>query len=87
MVPRHLGEPQWQLGGVPKRFVYPLELGVLLLALVGSWLVAWRLAARDAPASPWRAFAPWAVLLLVLAAAAAWVLLQPMDMRGTFLEG
>jgi hypothetical protein len=28
---------------------------VFLLGLVGSWLGAWRLAGRDAPAGPWRA--------------------------------
>jgi hypothetical protein len=82
-----LGRPRWQLGGMPERFVYPLELGLLALGLVGSWLVAWRLAARHVPGAPWRAFLPWALLHLLLAAAAVWLLSQPMEMRGTFLGG
>jgi hypothetical protein len=32
-----------------------------------------------------RVFVPWAVLSLLLAAAAFWVLLQPMEMRGVVL--
>jgi polyferredoxin len=82
-----LGRPQWQFGGLPERYVYPLELGLLGLGLVGSWLVAWRLAERDAPANPWRAFASWGLLHLLMALAAAWLLSQPMEMRGTFLGG
>jgi hypothetical protein len=82
-----LGRPHWQLGGLPQRFVYPLELGLLGLGLVGSWLVAWRLAERDVPAAPWRAFSSWAVLHLLLVLTAVWLLSQPMEMRGTFLGG
>jgi hypothetical protein len=81
------GRPRWQLGGLPERFVYPLELGMLGLGLVGSLLVTWKLAGRDAPAVPARAFAPWALLHLMLAVAAVWLLSQPMEMRGTFLGG
>jgi hypothetical protein len=82
-----LGPPHWQLGGLPQRFVFPLELGLLGLGLVGSWLVAWRLAERDIPAAPWRAFSSWAILHLLLVLAAVWLLSQPMEMRGTFLGG
>jgi hypothetical protein len=82
-----LGRPRWQLGGLPERFVYPLELGLLGLGLVGSWLVAWRLASRDVPTAAPRAFSPWAALHLLLAVVAVWLLSQPMEMRGTFLGG
>jgi polyferredoxin len=82
-----LGAPRWQLAGLPERFVYPIELGLLGLGLVGSWLVSWRLATRDHAESPLRAFAPWSVLHLLLALAAMWLLSQPMEMRGTFLGG
>jgi hypothetical protein len=34
-----------------------------------------------------RIFAPWAVLLALLFAAAIWLMGQPMEMRGTFLMG
>ncbi len=82
-----LGRPRWQMGGLPERFVYPLELGLLGLGLVGSWLVAWRLATRDVPGAPLRGFLPWALLHLLLTLAAVWLLSQPMEMRGTFLGG
>jgi hypothetical protein len=82
-----LGGPRWQLGGLAERHVYPLELGMLGLGLVGSWLVAWRLAEHDSPTAPRHAFLPWAVLHLLLALAAVWLLSQPMEMRGTFLGG
>jgi polyferredoxin len=85
-----LGAPRWELGatlGLPPRLVHPLELGFLGLGLVGSLLVAWRIAEREAPRRPWPPFLPWAGLALLLAAAAVWLLGQPMEMRGTFLGG
>jgi ferredoxin len=80
-----LGAPLWQLGGLPERIVYPMELGFLGLGLLGSLLVCWRLARDYAPARPIGPFAPWAVVSLMLFATACWTLSQPMDMRGTFV--
>jgi len=80
-----LGAPRWGLGGLPERFVFPLELGFLGLGFLGSLLVAHRIAEREYPARAARAFAPWAGLCLLLTAAALWLLSQPMEMRGTFL--
>jgi len=89
-----LGAPRWGLGPLlPADWLYPLELGVLGLGWFGSLLVAYRLATQDsAPrrggaGQPWRIFAPWAVLLTLLFAAAIWLMGQPMEMRGTFLVG
>jgi ferredoxin len=83
-----LGEPRWGPAGLPERFVYPLELGMLGLGLLGSLLVAYRLAEGDAEAAhPRRVFAAWAALCLLLWASALWLLSQPMEMRGTFLGG
>jgi hypothetical protein len=82
-----LGQPNWRLGGLREGTVYPLELGLLGLGLLGSWIVTHRLANRDRPADPWPAFVPWALLHGLLAASAAWLLSQPMEMRGTFLGG
>jgi polyferredoxin len=79
-----LGRPRWSLGGLAPRFVQPLELGFLALGLCGSLLVAWRIAAREAPGRGARAFLPWAVLCLLLWSTAVWLLGQPMEMRGTF---
>jgi hypothetical protein len=83
-----LGLPRWDLGPlVPPGWLYPLELGFLGLGWFGSLLVAYRLAEQDHPSQPWRIFAPWAVLLSVLFAAAIWLMAQPMEMRGTFMAG
>jgi polyferredoxin len=83
-----LGVPRWDLGPlVPPGWLYPLELGFLGLGWFGSLLVAYRLAEQDHPHQPWRIFAPWAVLLSVLFAAAIWLMGQPMEMRGTFMAG
>ncbi|HEX8501386.1 MAG TPA: hypothetical protein VF659_12460 [Pyrinomonadaceae bacterium] len=80
-----LGEPMWNLVGLPERAVYPLELGLLGLGLLGSLLLAYRLAEDDAAAHPRRVFAAWAAVCLLLWASALWLLSQPMEMRGTFL--
>ena len=81
------GEPMWQLGGLPESVVFPMEIGFLVLGLVGSWLVAWAIARELAPGRTGAAFAPWAVVHLVLFVSAVWIMTQPMDMRGTFLGG
>lgn len=77
-----LGKPAWGLGGLTPGRVYPLELGFLGLGLLGSLLVAWKIAQRELPHRAARAFAPWACLCLLLGAAALWLLSQPMEMRG-----
>lgn len=82
-----LGAPDWHLFGLPKEFVSPLELGFLALGLLGSLLVAWRIAERDFPVRTLRTFLPWAGLCVLLWTVAVWLLHQPMEMRGTFLGG
>jgi polyferredoxin len=82
-----LGEPQWQLGGLPERIVTPLEIGFLGLGFLGSLIVAYRIAQREAPARARQAFAPWAALSGLLWLSALWLLSQPMEMRGVFLGG
>lgn len=82
-----LGTPKWSLTGLSPGLVHPLELGFLSLGLLGSLLVAYRIAERDYPVRTVRTFAPWAVLFFLLTAAAVWLLYQPMQMRGTILGG
>jgi hypothetical protein len=83
-----LGTPRWELGPlVPAGWLFPLELGFLGLGWFGSLLVAYRVAAGEAPRHPWWAFLPWAGLLSLLFVAAIWLMGQPMEMRGTFLVG
>jgi polyferredoxin len=81
------GQPQWRLTGLPVNLVQPLEIGFLVLGLAGSLILTHRLAEEDSPAQPRRAFAPWAVVCILVWCAALWLVLQPMDMRGTFLAG
>ena len=82
-----IGEPRWGLTGIPVNIVQPLELGFLILGLAGSLIVTHRLAEEDSPGEPHRAFAPWAAVCILVWCAALWLILQPMDMRGTFLAG
>jgi hypothetical protein len=58
-------------------------MGFLGLGLLGSLLVAWRIAGREAPARAVAAFLPWAGLCLLLWGSAVWLMGQPMEMRGT----
>jgi ferredoxin len=80
-----LGEPHWRLTGLPFYAVQPLELGFLILGLAGSLVVVYSLSEEDSPGHPIRAFVPWAMVCVALCAAAVWLMLQPMEMRGTFL--
>lgn len=80
-----LGVPRWTLGGLPAGLVRPIEIGFLVLGLMVSVGVAVRLASDVAPGKLLRAAAAWVALLLALFAAAVWLMLQPMEMRGTML--
>jgi ferredoxin len=83
-----LGAPNWRLASlVPEVWLYPLELGFLGLGWFGSLLVAYQVAAREAPARRWQVVLPWGVLVTVLLLFAIWLMGQPMEMRGTFLAG
>jgi ferredoxin len=84
---RILGAPRWTLTGLPMRFVQPLEFGFLILGLAGSLLVAYRLAEEDSAERPMMAFAPWAAVCLLIWASSIWLMLQPMEMRATFMSG
>ena len=77
-----LGEPQWQWTGLRPGAVFPIQLGFVLLGTIGSLAAARGISEREHPGRAGVATAPWAVVLVALALAAVWVLLQPMDMRG-----
>jgi len=81
------GDPRWTLVGIPKYVVEPIEFGFLLLGIAGSLLVLWHLAGEDSEDHPFRVFAPWAVVCLLLLLASVWLITQPMDMRATMMAG
>jgi polyferredoxin len=77
-----LGEPAWNWMGMRSGLVFPIQLGFVLLGTAGSLGLVRATSLRDHAARPWPASAPWMVLVMLLAAAAMWILAQPMEMRG-----
>jgi cytochrome c oxidase assembly factor CtaG/ferredoxin len=82
-----LGEPSWACAccrpvadWLPRLEILFLDLG-LLLSLYSGYRIA--LTQSDRVLQAWKAFAPWALLLVFLFAAGVWIVLQPMQMRGT----
>ena len=72
-----------RVGGLEGRVVderLALDLGLLGSLYVGH-RVARSLTVR--PSDSLKAVAPWALLILILFAAGVWIVLQPMQMRGT----
>jgi hypothetical protein len=62
---------------LPRLEIVGLDLGLLLSLYHGARI------ARETSPTAWRAFAPWAVVILILFALGVWVVLQRMQMRGT----
>ncbi|HEX9116382.1 MAG TPA: FesM [Anaerolineae bacterium] len=84
------GPVQWGLGPVvPGAWLFPIEAVFLYLGATGALIVAFQISQRPgagAPGNQGRGIAaalPWFVLILLLLAAGLWILVQPMDMRGT----
>ena len=87
------GRVQWGLGPlVPAEWLFPIEAVLLYLGATGSLIAAFQIA-RDqlddrgpgARQAVLRAALPWAVLVLLMLAAGLWILVQPMEMRGTMM--
>jgi polyferredoxin len=81
-----LGEPLWRLTGMRPGAVFPLQVGFIALGTLGSLASAMQVAARDYPRRA-AAVIPWAILVVLLSAAALWILSQPMEMRGLAVLG
>jgi ferredoxin len=77
-----LGEPLWGWTGLGPGTVFPIQVGFVLLGTMGSLAVAARISERDYPARSTAATLPWAATAMALGAAALWILVQPMAMRG-----
>jgi hypothetical protein len=79
------GAPRWGMGTVvPEHWILPVELLLLQAGLLVTLLAGFRIARREARSKrrALRAVLPWALLAVGLAGAGAWILLQPMEMRG-----
>ncbi|HXF60078.1 MAG TPA: hypothetical protein VNK95_00595 [Caldilineaceae bacterium] len=85
-----LGQPNWTLAGawVPSLgAIQAVQIAAIALGLGMALAVAWRAARRShrEQAAAWIAFAPWALILLLLAGLGVAVFLLPMEMRGNVL--
>jgi len=93
-----LGQPDWRCACCRPvaDWLLRLEIVFLDLGLLLSLYAGYRIALTQSPVgarspdqAPMRAlkaFSPWAVLIVLLFAAGVWIVLQPMQMRGT-LQG
>jgi hypothetical protein len=82
-----LGEPAWARAccrpvadWLPRLEILALDLG-LLLSLYSGYRIALSRSHRTSQAL--KMLAPWAVLIVFLFASGVWIVLQPMQMRGT----
>jgi hypothetical protein len=83
-----LGEPEWRYAccrpvadWLPRLEILFLDVG-LLFSLYTGYRIA--LTQSDRASQTLKIFAPWALLIAFLFAAGVWIVLQPMQMRGTF---
>jgi ferredoxin len=79
-----LGEPRWGVPGLAPNVVQLFEFGFITLGLLGSLLVSYGIAAAE-EIRPVRVFIVWATLSFIIAAAAFWLMSQPMEMRAIAL--
>jgi ferredoxin len=79
-----LGEPRWGVPGFAPNLVQLFEFGFIALGLLGSVLVSYAIATAE-EMRPVRVFIVWAVLSVVVAAGAFWLMSQPMEMRAVAL--
>jgi polyferredoxin len=81
----NLGTPEWARACCRPVGAWLLKLEILVLdvGLLATLYGAYRVASTLAPTRPIATLVPWAMLALGLFAAGVWIVLQPMDMRGT----
>jgi hypothetical protein len=82
-----LGDPRWRLAGMRPGAVFPIQIGFVLLGTIGALGAAHDISAREHPNRSAAAALPWALLILAMAAAALWILGQPMEMRAVEFSG
>ncbi len=80
------GMPHGWAAGLSPGVVLPIEVGAVVLGVCGSLAVVSGIAGRAHAATPRRAAAPWATMVLLLGSIALWLFAQPMDMRGMNMD-
>ncbi len=80
-----LGQPHWGAPGLPPNVVQLFQFGFIALGLLGSLLVSYAVAETEEVVHPARVFIPWALVSLLVAGAAFWLMSLPMEMRGVVL--
>jgi len=70
------------LTGIQPGAVVPLEIGSILLGALGSAALAYGVSERDYRGRAVAASIPWLLVVLAIASAALWTVVQPMEMRG-----
>jgi ferredoxin len=92
------GEIRWDLGPiVPQSWLFPIEAALLYAGAIASIIVAVQIATnhtreirkrtgrRGNPYAPLQAAAPWIGVALLMLGFGLWIMLQPMEMRGTMM--
>lgn len=83
------GTPNREIAAlIPPTWIWltPIAVVALEIGLFGTPLTLGRIAARrERRGRTWRAALPWAILAILLFCAGVWLMMQPMEMRGTFL--
>lgn len=82
-----LGEPEWSAsccGPVPE-WLIPVELLALQAGLLLSGWIAWKACSSRTTRGAVAMAMPWWTLSIVLWALGTWIVLQPMQMRGTLM--
>src|SRR5262249_39068078 len=86
-----LGVPEWSCAccGPVADWLPRLEILFLDVGLLFSLYSGYRIALTQSDQGPQvlQTFAPWALLMAFLFATGVWIVLQPMQMRGTFFAG
>ena len=81
-----LGKPRWDLASILSyNQIIVLESIFLYAGLIGSLLIAWFIALQvyRTRQRALRGWLPWALLFLLMLGSGLWIMLNPMEMRGT----
>lgn len=86
------GQVRWDLGLlVPQSWLFPIEAAFLYLGATVSLITAVQIAGNDpagrrsTPGQALAAALPWIVVVLLMLGFGIWIMLQPMEMRGTLM--